>query len=153
MPAAFEVARAAGSERMTDTMGSSRSERIVFFRVARPQIIFGRHHGRARRGRMRVEALVHDGLDAAIRAHLDDIDPPGVGALEHPVLLAELGKHAVDRAFGAERLAAGDAVERLFFLQYPQRGVPRLEIKARLEADDFLGTGRFAKPALHAEAF
>src|SRR5216683_6171255 len=152
MPAAFEVARAFGSGWMADRTGSSRSERIAFLRIARAQIVLGGHDGRALRRRMRVEALVHHGFDAAIRAHLDNIDPPGVGALEHPVLLAELGKHAVDRALGAEGFAAGDAMERLFFLQHLQRRVPRLEIEARLERDDLFRTGRFAKPALHAQA-
>src|ERR1700692_4013666 len=141
MPAAFEVARAFGSGWMADTTCSSRSERIAFLRIASAHIILGGHDGRALRRRMRVEALVHHGFDAAIRAHLDDIDPPGVGALEHPVLVAELGEHALDRAFGAERLAAGDAVERLFFLQHTQRRVPAREIEPRLERDDFFGTG------------
>src|SRR5947209_19708325 len=102
---------------------------------------------------MRVETLVHHGFDAAIRAHLDDIDTPGVGALEHPMLVAELGEYALDRAFGAERLAAGDAVEWLFFLQHSQGRVPCLEIEARLKRDDFLRAGRFTKPALNAKAF
>src|SRR5258706_13966324 len=150
MPAAFEVARAFGSGWIADRTGSSRSERIAFLRAARAQIILGGHDGRALRRRMRVEALVHHRFDAAIRAHLDDIDSPGVGALEHPVLLAELGEHAVDRAFGAEGLAAGNAVERLFFLQHLQRRVPCLEIEARLKRDDLFRTGRFAKPAWNA---
>src|SRR5947207_4258256 len=102
---------------------------------------------------MRVEALVHHGFDAAIRAHLDDIDTPGVGALEHPMLVAELGEYALDRAFGAERLAAGDAIEWLFFLQHSRRRIPGLEIEARLKRDDFLRAGRFTKPALDAQTF
>src|SRR5882672_2283981 len=153
MPAAFEVARAFGSAEMADRTGSSRSERIAFLRIACAQIILCRHDRRALRRRMRIKTLVHHGFDAAISAHLDDIDPLGVGALEHPVLLAELGEHAVDRAFGAEGLAADDAKERLFFLQHAQRRVPCLEIEARLKRDDLLRTGRFAKSALHAEAF
>src|SRR5439155_22651342 len=127
-PAAFEVACVAGFEWMADTTGSLRSKRIAFLRTAGAQIILRCHHWRALRGRMRVEALVHHGFDAAIRAHLDDIETLGVGALEHPVLLAELGEHAVDRAFGAEGFAAGNAKERLFFLQHLQRRVPCLEI-------------------------
>src|SRR5437879_2729907 len=125
MPAAFEVARAFGSGWMADTTCSSRSERIAFLRIACAQIILGGHDGRALRRRMRVEALVHHGFDAAIRAHLDDVDPLGVGALEHPVLLAELGKHAVDRALGAKGLAAGNAEKWLLFFQHLQRRVPR----------------------------
>src|SRR3954471_7589288 len=131
---------------MADTMGSSRSERIALLRLARAQIILGGHDRRALRRRMRVEALVHHGFDAAIRAHLDDVDPPGVGALEHPVLFAKLGEYAIDRTLGSEGLAAGNAKERLFFFQHAKRRVPCLEIEPRLEGNDTLGTGRFAKP-------
>src|SRR5215212_6381883 len=151
-PAALEVARALGSGGGTDT-GCSRSKRIVLLHVARTQIIFRRHDGRALRPRMRIETLVHHGFDAAIRAHLDDGETFGVGALEHPVFFAEFCQHAVDRAFGAERFAAGDAVERLFLLQHAQRRIPGLEVEARLDADDFFGAGGFTEPALHAEAF
>src|SRR3954468_10909146 len=102
---------------------------------------------------MRIETFVHDRLDAAIRAHLDDVEPLGIGAPEHPVLLAaELGNHAIDRAFGAERLAATDAVERLFLLQHALRAVPGLEVESRLDGDDLFGAGGFAEPALHAQA-
>src|SRR5919197_650636 len=106
MPAALDVARALRSEGVADTDGS-RSKRIVLLHIARAQIILRRHDGRALWRRVRIETLVHHRFDAAIRAHLDDVEPPRVGALEHPVLLAELGQHAVDRALGAERLAAG----------------------------------------------
>src|SRR5882672_3791874 len=149
MPAAFEVARALISGWVADTALSLRSKGIVLLRSARPQIVLGRHDRRTLRRRMRIKALVDDGFDTAIRAHLDDIETFGVGALEHPVLVAELCQHAVDRAFGAERLAAGDAVERLFFLQHTERRVPCLEVEPRVERNDVLGTGRFAQPALH----
>src|SRR6476646_8184256 len=121
MPAALEVARACRSGRVADTTCSSRSKRIALLGSARAQIVLGRHDGRALRRRMRVKTLVDHGFDAAIRAHLDDVDPPGVGALEHPVLLAELGQHTLDRAFGAEWLAAGNAKERLLLLQHGKR--------------------------------
>src|SRR5438876_5355669 len=132
MPAGFVVARALGSclgsclgfWGMADTTGSSRSERIAFLRIARAQIIFRRHHGRSLRRPVRIKPLIDHGLDAAVGAHLDDVDPSGIGALEHPMLFAELGEHAVDRTLGTERLAAGDAMERLFFLQHAQRRVP-----------------------------
>src|SRR5215203_4190209 len=68
-PAALEVARACGSGRVADTDCSLRSKRIAFLGVARTQIIFRGHDRRALRGRMRIETLVHHGLDAAIRAH------------------------------------------------------------------------------------
>src|SRR6266850_6403548 len=152
MPAAFEVARALRSGGMVDT-GCSRSKRIVLLHIARAQIIFRRHDGRALRRRVRIKTFVHHRFDTAVRAHLDDVEAPGVGALEHPVLLAEFCEHAVDRALGAERLAAGDAVERLFFLQHAQRRIPGLEVETRLDGDDLLGAGGFAEPALHAEAF
>src|SRR3954471_20196524 len=160
MPAGF-AARALGSclgsclgsWGMAVAPGSSRSERIAFLPVARAQIVFRRHHGRSLRRPVRVEPLVDDGLDAAVGAHLDDVDTPGIGALEHPVLLAEFGEHAVDRAFGAERLVAGDTMKGLFLLQHPQRRVPGLEIQPRLQGDDLFRTGRLAQPALHAQAF
>src|SRR6266446_5480712 len=153
MPAALEVARACGSGRVADTTYSSRSERIALLRIARAQIVLGGHDGRPLRRPMRIEALVDDGFDAAIRAHLDDVDPLRVVTLEHPVLLAELGENAVDRALGAKGLAAGNAKERLFLLQHAKRRVPGLEIEPRLKGDDLFRTGRFAKPALHAQAF
>src|SRR6478752_8979165 len=87
-PAAVEVARACGSGRVADTTCSLRSQRIALLRVARAQIILGGHDRRPLRRAMRVEAFVDDGLDAAIRAHLDDIDPSGIGPLKHPVLVA-----------------------------------------------------------------
>src|SRR5437660_259710 len=152
MPAAFEVARALISEGVVDT-GCSRSKRIVLLHIARTQIIFCRHHRRALRRGMRVETFVHHGFDAAVRTHLDDVEAFGIGALEHPVLLAEFGEHAVDRAPGAEGFAAGDAVERFFLLQHTLRRVPGLEVETRFDADDLLGAGGFAEPALHAEAF
>src|SRR3954471_13035867 len=113
MPGACEVARAFGSA----TACSSRSKRIALLGIARAQIILGGHDRGALRRCMRVEAFVHHGFDTAIRAHLDDIEPLRIGALEHPVLLAEFCQHAVDRTLGAEWLAAADAMERLFFLQ------------------------------------
>src|SRR5260370_18602388 len=109
MPAAFEVERACGSGRVADTTCSSRSERIALLRTARTQIVLGGHDGRPLRRPMRVEAFVHHGFDAAIRAHLDDVETFGVGALEHPVLLAALGEHTVDRTLGAKGLSAGNA--------------------------------------------
>src|SRR6266404_2785438 len=153
MPAVLEVARACRSGRVADTTCSSRSERIALLRIARAQIILGGHDGWPLRRPMRVEAFVHHGFDAAIGAHLDDVETFGVGALEHPVLVAELGEHTVDRALGAKRLAAGDTKERLFLLQHGKRRVPRLEIQPRLKGDDLFRTGRFAKPALDAQAF
>src|SRR6266850_5494002 len=112
---------------------SLRYKGIVLLRITRPQIVLGRHARRALRRRMRIKALVHHGLDPAIRAHRDDIETFGIGALEHPVLVAEFCKHAVDRALGAERLAAGDAMERFLFLQHMRRGVPCPKIEPRFE--------------------
>src|SRR6185503_12310334 len=152
MPEAFDVARALRSGGVAD-IGCSRSKRIVLLDVARAQIIFRRHDRRALRPRMRIETLVHNRLDAAIRAHLDDVEASGIGALEHPVpLAAELRQHAINRTPGAERFAAGDAVERLFLLQHALRRVPGLEVEARLDSNDFFGAGGFAEPALHAKA-
>src|SRR6478609_589508 len=151
MPAAFDVARAWRPGGGADT-GCSRSKRIVLLHIARAQIILRRHDRRALRRRVRIETFVHDGFDTAVRAHLDDVEAPGVGALEHPVLIAEFCQHAVDRAFGPEGFAAADAVERFFLLEHTLRRVPGLEVETRLDADDFLGAGGFAEAALHAEA-
>src|SRR5215216_2260789 len=151
-PAAFEVARALRSGGVTDT-GCSRSKRIVLLHVARAQIILCRHDRRALWPGMRIEAFVHDGFDAAIRTHLDDVEAFGVGALEHPVFFAEFCEYTVNRAFGAKGFSAGDAVERLFLLQHALRRVPGLEVETWLDGDDLLGAGGFAEPALHAEAF
>src|SRR4029078_13318034 len=129
MPAALVVPRACGSGRVADTMCSSRSQGIAFLAIARAQIIFRRHHGRPLWRTMRVKTLVDHGLDAAIRAHLDDVDAFGVVALEHPVLLAEFGEHAVDRTLGAERLAAGDAGEALFPLVHLATRLPLLHMR------------------------
>src|ERR1700750_2144627 len=87
MPAAFEVARACGAG--WDTAVSSRPERVALLGIAGAQIILCGHDRRTLRRRVRVKTLVDHGLDAAIRAHLDDVDAPRIGALEHPVLLAE----------------------------------------------------------------
>src|SRR5258707_3528715 len=97
MPDARDVARVLGSGWVADTTGSSRSKGIAFLRIARTQIIFGRHHRRPLWRAMRIKALIDHGFDAAVGAHLDDVDTPGVGALEHPVLFAKFGEHAVDR--------------------------------------------------------
>src|SRR5260370_39934119 len=86
MPAALDVAGACRAGRVADTTCSSRSKRIALPRVARAQIILSGHDGRALRRPMRVEAFVEHRFNAAIRAHLDDVCPLGVGALEHPVL-------------------------------------------------------------------
>src|SRR4029079_19092909 len=137
MPDAFDVARALRSGGAADT-GCLRSKRIVLLHIARAQIILCRHDRRALRRGMRINTFVHHRFDTAVRAHLDDVEPPGIGALEHPVLLAEFCQHAVDRAFGAEGLAAADAVERLFLLQHALRRVPGLEVETRLDADDLL---------------
>src|SRR5450631_193869 len=84
MPAALEVAGGRGSGGVADTANTSRSQRIALLGLAGAQIVLGRHHGRALCCRMRIETLVDHGFDPAIRAHLDDVDAFGVGALEHP---------------------------------------------------------------------
>src|SRR4051812_779875 len=83
MPTPFDVAGAFRSA------SSLRSTRIPFLRLPRAQIILSGHGRRALRRRVRVEAFVPHGLDAAVRAHLDAIETLRIGALEHPMLLAE----------------------------------------------------------------
>src|SRR4051812_6416041 len=82
IPAAFDVARAFGSGWGAATADSLRSKRIAFLRIACAQIILGGHDRRALRRCMRVEAFIHHGFDTAVRAHLDDIETLGIGALE-----------------------------------------------------------------------
>src|SRR5262245_20687320 len=99
--------------------------------------------------RIRIEAGGRDGGDAAVLAHLEHLDP-AVRAAEHPVLALELGGDALDRALGAEGLAASRAAERLLFLEQARRRARRAEIELRLERDHLLGAGRLAQPSLHA---
>src|SRR5260370_26099066 len=99
MPAAFEVARAFGSGWIADRTGSSRSERIAFLRIACAQIILAGHDGRALRRRMPIKTLVHHRFPAAITAPLDNTNPPGRSAPEHPVLLPRLAERAGSPAF------------------------------------------------------
>src|SRR3954452_12087600 len=90
--------------------------RLAALLITLPQIVFGGSHRRARLA-VGVEILLrHDG-DAAVLAHLDDIETSR-RAFEHPVLGFELGRNAIDRAFDAERLAAADALERRFLLEH-----------------------------------
>src|SRR5262245_24389991 len=78
MPAAFDVARALRSGGVADT-ASLRSERTVLLYIARAQIILRRHDRRALRCCMRIETFIHHRFDAAIRAHLDDVEPLCIG--------------------------------------------------------------------------
>src|SRR6188768_56229 len=118
-------------------------------RLALAQIVFrGARVGPRRRGE-RIEILVGHRGDAAIRTHLDDVEPLR-RILEHPVLAFELGGDALDAALHAERLAAADAAERLFFLQYARGCVDGAEVELRPEADDLLGARRLAQSALNA---
>src|ERR1700692_930766 len=69
IPAALEVAGARGSGWAADTACTSRPQGIAFLGRAGAQIILDRHHRRSLRRRMRIEAFVDHGFDAAIRAH------------------------------------------------------------------------------------
>src|SRR5690348_15409365 len=89
---------------------------LVALLLALTQIILSGSHGRPRRA-VGVEILLgHDG-DAAVFAHLDDIEAAR-RTLEHPMLGFELGQDALDRALDAERLVAADALERRFLLEH-----------------------------------
>ena len=102
---------------------------------------------------MRIEAFVDDGLNTAVFTHLYDVDAPSISTGKHPVLFLKCGDYAFDCTFRAERLATSDAMEGILFLQHPLRRIPRLEIEPRLQRNGVLGTGRFAQPALYADAF
>src|SRR5262249_43974913 len=98
IPAVFVVAVASGWGWVTDKQVSwcarrlslLRSRRIILLGFSRSQVVIGRHHRGALWRGMRIETLIDHGLDAAIRTHLDDIQPSRVRALEHPVLLLQL---------------------------------------------------------------
>src|SRR5262249_60575958 len=113
------------------------------------EIILAGARARALGRRIRIEARGRDDGDTAVLAHLEQLDP-AVGAGEHPVLALELRGDALDRALGAERLAAPRAAERLLLLEQARRRARSAEIELRLERDHLLGTRRLAQPALHA---
>src|SRR3954462_10713955 len=68
MPDARDVARASGAGWVADTPVSLRSKGIAFLTIARPQIIFGRHHRWPLRCAVRVKSYIDHGFDAAVRA-------------------------------------------------------------------------------------
>ena len=70
--------------------------------------------------------------------------------LIHPVLAFELGNDALDRALHAERLAAADALGRLFLLDDAAHGSGGAEIDLRLQADHLFRARCLAQPALDA---
>src|SRR5437763_11324096 len=65
--------------------------------LALAQVILGGARLGPRRGAVGIELLLGDGEDAAVLAHLDDIEALR-RILEHPVFAGELGGHALDRA-------------------------------------------------------
>src|ERR1051325_11974673 len=103
---------------------------------------------------MRIEAFIEDRLDPTILAHHQDTKPVlAVGAGEHPMPVTQLVDDPLDGRTGAERFAAGDAIERLFLLNPAGWRLPGGQIDLRLEADHLFRTGRGAEPALHAKLF
>ena len=101
---------------------------------------------------MGIEGLFAYHRDAAILAHLDDVEAAR-RILVHPVPAFELGGDALYRAFDAKRLAAADAGERLLLLEHPRCNGCIAKGEARYEGDDFFWAGRFAQTALHAGIF
>src|ERR1700722_11104286 len=114
-----------------------------WLRLPLVQIVVGRAHLRACGRGVGIEAFLGDDDNAAILAHLDDVEAAG-GALVHPVLALELGDDAFDRAFDAERLAAAHARERLFLFEHACRRGGGAEIDPRDETDHFLRAGCLA---------
>src|SRR5665213_3533700 len=84
-----------------------RSDLSFSLLLALAQIIVGGAYLRTLRRAERIEILLRHDVDAAVCAHLDDVEP-FLGILEHPVFAFELGGHALDRTLDAERLAAFD---------------------------------------------
>src|SRR6185312_10096439 len=102
---------------------------------------------------MRIEAFVDGGLNAAVFTHLYDFDAPSISAGKHPVPFLKCGDYAFNCTFRAEWLATSDAMEGILFLQDALRRIPGPEIEPRLQRNGVLGAGRFAQPALDADAF
>src|SRR6185295_10548667 len=75
------------------------------------QIVLGRAQSWAGRGAVGVDRRFGRGDHAAVLAHLDQVEPAVLAALEHPVAAGELGGDSLDRALRPERLAAADAAE------------------------------------------
>src|SRR5262249_54205902 len=128
-------------------LGSVRPGTSFLFPLA--EIILAGARARALGRRIGIEAGGRDDGDAAILAHFEHLDP-AVRAAEHPVLAFELRGDALDRASGAERLAAPYAAERRLLLEQARRCARRAEIELRFQRDHLLGAGRLAEPALHA---
>src|SRR6185437_6245597 len=107
------------------------------FRRSLTQVIVRGARFRPRRRAVRVEAVLGHGGDAAVLAHLDDLEA-ACRILVHPMLALELGDDALDRAPDAERLVAANAVKRLLLLEHARRRDRRAEVEARRQADHLL---------------
>src|SRR5262245_23713366 len=99
-----------------------RSPLLALGLLAFAQVILRRARMGARRGAVGVEVLLGYDGNAAVVAHLDEVESLAAAALVHPVLVGEPGRHPLDRALDAERLAAADAAERLLLLEEPRGG-------------------------------
>ena len=91
---------------------------------------------------MRIEFLFCDECDTAVLTHLDQIEPLR-SVFKHPMLVRELRQDMLDRALDAERLAAADAAERLFFFEDSRGAGTVCKIELRFERDDLLRAGRY----------
>src|SRR5262249_6601136 len=87
-------------------------------RLALPEVIVARTQGRPGGRARALEVGLGRRDHPAIRAHADGVQTT-VGGRVHPVLAGERRGDALDHALDAERLAATDAVERLFLLEHP----------------------------------
>ena len=104
----------------------------------------------SRLGACPVESGLKHILDPTILAHFQSIQR---FALKH-MMIAQFFYHLVDNSTAREWLVTNDATKRRLFMQYAG-SAPGLGVKyvARREADGVLGTGCFAKAALHAIPF
>src|SRR5579885_372359 len=114
--------------------------------LALAQIVVGGARVRPRLG-VGIEVLFGDRCNAAVLAHLEDVEAPR-RALKHPVLALELGGDPLDGALHAERLAADDAGKRLLRLGGARRRGGGAEVELGPEGDDLRGTGRLAQAAV-----
>src|SRR5690606_4129715 len=140
------------SHRLATGAASRLRSRLLRRGIALADVILGRSGRGAGRAGVGVEPVGHHRFDPAVIAHFHRVDPGRVLACEHPVPAFELRGDALDRAFGAERLAAADAVERLLLLDHPARRAPGVEDEAGVQRDHNFKAGRRAEAALNTDA-
>src|ERR1700682_4597673 len=119
--------------------------------VTFPQIIVGGAE-RSIRCAIRIEMRFGDHGNAAVLAHLDEVDAARRSCI-HPVPALKFGDDTIDGALHSKRLVALDTAKRLLFLQHAGGSRGRAEVDLGLQSNDLFWTSRLAEPALHAGVF